>query len=154
MDELDEKVRKIGKSVWVFHVNTGGCNGCDIEIIDVFTPYFDVERFGIRRVASPRQADVFLVTGPVTRQSLKPLLTVYGAAPNPKIVIAIGSCACGGGIWHDSFATMGGVDRVLPVDVCVPGCPPKPEAIIHGILLCLGKMEQKIAKEVYVEGSG
>jgi Ni,Fe-hydrogenase III small subunit len=153
MSKLEDRVKKIGRSIWVFHVNSGGCNGCDIEVIDTLTPYFDVERFGIRRVPSPRQADILLVTGPVTRQSLKPLLRAYRASPNPKVVVALGSCGCGGGIWHDSFATMGGVDKVLPVDVYVPGCPPKPEAIIHGLLVAVGKMNQKISRKVYVQGA-
>ena len=129
-----EEVRKSGKSIWIFHINTGGCNGCDIEIVDTLTPYHDVERFGIKRVSSPRHADMLLVTGPVTRQSVKTLMNAYEATPEPKLVVAIGSCACGGGIWHDSFATMGGVDHYIPVDVYIPGCPPKPEALILGIL--------------------
>jgi Ni,Fe-hydrogenase III small subunit len=146
-----EEVRKSGKSVWIFHINTGGCNGCDIEIVDTLTPYHDVERFGIKRVSSPRHADMLLVTGPVTRQSVKTLMNAYEATPEPKLVVAIGSCACGGGIWHDSFATMGGIDHYIPVDVYIPGCPPKPEALIYGILLALGKVNQKISRKVFKE---
>lgn len=147
---LDD-IRKLARSPWVFHVNTGGCNGCDIEIVDTLTPYFDVERFGIKRVSSPKHADILLVTGPVTRQSVGTFLNAYEAAPDPKLVVAIGNCACGGGIWHDSFATMGGVSNVVPTDVYIPGCPPKPEALIHGILLGLGKVEQKIARKTFKE---
>ncbi len=154
MKELEEKIRKIGRSIWVFHVNTGGCNGCDFEIFDIFAPYFDVERFGIKLVPSPKHADILIVTGPVTRQSYEALKKVYEATPEPKIVIAVGTCACGGGIWYDSFATLGGVDKVIPVDVYIPGCPPKPEAIIHGILVALGKLEQKVKSEKFVEEAG
>ncbi len=146
-----DKAKKIGKSPWVFHVNTGGCNGCDIEIVDALTPYFDVERFGIRRVSSPKQADILLVTGPVTRQSYGTLMNAYEATPEPRLVMAIGNCACGGGICHDSFTALGGVDKVIPVDVYVPGCPPRPEALIHGALLALRKTEQKIIKQTYLE---
>ena len=145
-----ERIRRLGRSPWVFHVNTGGCNGCDIEIIDTLTPYFDAERFGVKRVSSPKHADILLVTGPVTRQSTATLRNAVDAAPDPKLVVAIGSCACGGGIFHDSFTVVGGVDKAVPVDVYVPGCPPKPEALIYGLLLGLGKVEQKVSRK---EGS-
>ncbi len=145
-----ERIRRLGRSPWVFHVNTGGCNGCDIEIIDTLTPYFDAERFGVKRVSSPKHADILLVTGPVTRQSAATLRNAVEAAPDPKLIVAIGSCACGGGIFHDSFTVVGGVDKAVPVDVYVPGCPPKPEALIHGLLLGLGKVEQKVSRR---EGS-
>lgn len=125
----------------MFHLNKGGCNGFDIEIIDTLTPYYDFERFGIKRVSSPKQADILLVTRPITRQSYKSYMKSYEATPNPKIVIAIGKCACSVGISHDSFTTLGGVDKVTPVDVYVPGCPPRPEALIYGILLSLVKIE-------------
>jgi len=151
MNKRIEELRKLRKSIWVFHINTGGCNGCDIEIVDTLTPYHDVERFGIKRVSSPRHADMLLVTGPASRQSVKTLLNAYEATPDPKLVVAIGSCACGGGIWHDSFATMGGIENCIPVDVYIPGCPPKPEALIHGILLGLGEVEQKISKKEFKE---
>ncbi len=148
-----ERIRRLGRSPWVFHVNTGGCNGCDIEIIDTLTPYFDAERFGVKRVSSPKHADILLVTGPVTRQSATTLRNAVDAAPDPKLVVAIGSCACGGGIFHDSFTVVGGVEKITPVDVYVPGCPPKPEALIHGLLLGLNKTEQKVSRKEYKEGS-
>jgi Ni,Fe-hydrogenase III small subunit len=148
--KIDE-IRKFGKSPWVFHINTGGCNGCDIEIVDIFTPYYDVERFGIKRVSSAKHADILLVTGPVTRQSFKTYMKAYEASPDPKLIVAIGNCACGGGICHDSFTTLGGVDKVTPIDVYIPGCPPRPEALIYGILLSLGKVEQKIKESKYKE---
>jgi len=152
--KLKEKLKRIrgrGNSPWVFPVNTGGCNGCDIEVVDTLTPYFDVERFGVKVVSSPKHADILLLTGPVTRQSLKTLKNAYEATPDPKIVLAIGNCACGGGIFHDSFTVIGGADAVIPTDAYIPGCPPRPEALIYGLLLALGKVEQKVTRKEYRE---
>lgn len=132
------------KSLWVYHVNTGGCNGCDIEVIDALTPFYDVERFGIKLVGSPRHADVLLAIGPVTRQVEPALRRVYEATPSPKLVFAIGSCACGGNIWFDSYNIIGGMDKVIPVDFYIPGCPPRPEAIIYGVAQALGIAPKKI----------
>jgi len=136
------------KSLWVFHTNTGACNGCDIEVINVLTPYYDAERFGIKLVGSPRHADVLLVSGPVTRQVVPALKRLYEAVPDPKLVIAIGSCPTGGNIWFDSYATMGGLDKILPVNFFVPGCPPRPEAILYGVAVALGLAPKKIAPEI------
>jgi len=133
------------KSLWVYHVNTGACNGCDIEVINVLTPYYDAERFGIKLVGSPRHADVLLVCGPVTRQVAPAVRRVYEAVPAPKLVFAIGSCACGGGIWHDSYNILGGAEKVLPVDFYIPGCPPRPEAILYGVAVALGLAPKKAA---------
>jgi len=146
-----EKIRRLGRSPWVFPVNSGGCNGCDIEIVDTITPYFDAERFGIKVASSAKHADILLVTGPVTRQSLKTLMNAYEATPEPKLVVAIGNCACGGGICHDSFTVMGGVDAVIQPNAYVPGCPPRPEALIYGLLLALGKIEQKLKRREFKE---
>ncbi len=133
------------KSLWVYHVNVGACNGCDIEVINVLTPYYDAERFGIKLVGSPRHADVLLVCGPVTRQVAPAVERMYAAVPKPKLVFAIGSCACGGGIWHDSYNVLGGADKVLPIDFYVPGCPPRPEAILYGVAVALGLAPKKAA---------
>src|SRR5512139_2206214 len=115
------------RSLWVYHANSGGCNGCDIEVLNVLTPYYDAERFGIKLVGSPRHADVLLVSGPVTRQVAPALLRLYEAVPSPKLVFAIGGCPSGGGMFFDSYATLGGLNKVIPVDFYVPGCPPRPE---------------------------
>ncbi len=135
------------RALWVYHANTGACNGCDIEVINVLTPYYDAERFGIRLVGSPRHADVILVSGPVTRQVAPALQRLLDAVPKPRLVVAVGSCACGGGAWFDTYSVMGGADRVIPVDLYIPGCPPRPEAILYGIALALGKVPKKVAEE-------
>ena len=139
--------RAFPKALWVYHANTGACNGCDIEVINVLTPYYDAERFGIRLVGSPRHADAILVSGPVTRQVAPALRRLLDAVPAPKLVIAVGSCACGGGLWYDSYSVMGGADRVVPVDYFIPGCPPRPEAILYGIAVALGLVPKKVAEE-------
>jgi len=145
--------KALPRSLWVFHANVGGCNGCDIEVLDLLTPYFDVERFGMRLVGSPRHADVLLVCGPVTRPMLEPLKRLYDAVPDPKIVVAIGACAVGGGPWFDTYNVVGGVDRVIPVDMYIPGCPARPEAILHGAaqLLELAKKKVSCVSEKQVE---
>ena len=149
------------KSIWIFHLNTGGCNGCDIEILDILTPYHDAERFGVRLVGSPRHADILLLTGPITRQNLDKVIDAIEATPEPKYIIAIGSCACGGGIWYDSFSVIGGVTNLIkimkarglkiPKVIYVPGCPPKPEAILHAIAYFKGIVSKKIHKVEYAE---
>lgn len=121
------------KSPWILHFNSGGCNGCDIEILDLLTPRYDVERLGILKEASPRHADILLCTGPVTRLSQAALRRIYEQIPNPKWVVAVGSCACSGGVFHGGYHILGGVNQVLPVDLYVPGCPCRPEAIIAGL---------------------
>ena len=139
--------KAFGRALWVYHANTGSCNGCDIEVINVLTPYYDAERFGIKLVGSPRHADVILVCGPVTRQVAPALKRLLEAVPSPKLVFAIGSCSTGGNIWFDSYNTMGGVDKVIPVDFYVPGCPPRPEAILYGVAVALGLVPKKVAQE-------
>ncbi|HNT77510.1 MAG TPA: NADH-quinone oxidoreductase subunit B family protein [Anaerolineae bacterium] len=121
------------KSPWVLHYNSGGCNGCDIEILDTLTPRYDVERLGILKEASPRHADILLCTGPVTRQSRDRLRLIYDQMPEPKWVAAVGSCCCSGGVFQGAYNVLGGVDHVVPVDMYIPGCPCRPEAIIDGL---------------------
>lgn len=133
------------KALWVYHTGAGGCNGCDIELLDLLTPFYDVERLGIKLVGSPRHADALLVIGPVSRQVAPALRRLYEAVPEPKVVVAIGACAVGGGIWFDSYANWGGADRIIPVDYYIPGCPPRPEAIIHGIAVALGLASKKVS---------
>ncbi len=128
-------------SPWILHFNTGGCNGCDIEVLAALTPRYDVERFGILPMGSPRHADVLVVTGPVTRQVRDRLIRVYEQMPEPKFVVAVGSCAISGGVFRGAYNVLGGVDEVLPVDVYVAGCPPKPEAIIDGIVALVSKLK-------------
>ncbi|MEM1559629.1 MAG: NADH-quinone oxidoreductase subunit B family protein [Candidatus Bathyarchaeia archaeon] len=122
------------KSPWIFHLNTGSCNGCDIEIVAAFAPRYDLERFGCLLVGSPRHADVLLVTGPVTRQMLPRLIRVYEQIPEPKVVVAVGTCASSGSPFLGSEMVEGPVDRIIPVDVYVIGCPPRPEAIVKGVV--------------------
>jgi len=145
---LKELCRKaFPKALWVYHANTGACNGCDIEVINVLTPYYDAERFGIRLVGSPRHADVILISGPVTRQVAPALKRLVDAVPDPKLVFAVGSCAAGGGAWFDTYSTLGGADKVIHVDYFIPGCPPRPEAILYGVAVALGLVPKQVAPE-------
>jgi Ni,Fe-hydrogenase III small subunit len=132
------------KALWVYHANTGACNGCDIEVINTLTPYYDAERFGIKLVGSPRHADVLLVTGPVTRPMEGSLRRLYEATPAPKLVFAVGSCPTDGGIWYDTYNVVGGLDKVIPVNFYIPGCPPRPEAIVYGVAQALGLVPKKV----------
>ena len=143
-NELKEKIQKIfGRSLAIRQVDAGSCNGCEIEIASLNNPIYDIERFGIHFVASPRHADVLLVTGPASRNMEIALLRTYEATPNPKIVIAVGACACSGGIFADTYATTGGIDKVVPVDVYIPGCPPRPEILLQGLLLATNRLKPK-----------
>lgn len=134
MSIIDSLVRKARRrSAWLFHFNAGSCNGCDIELVTCLTPRFDVEQLGIRLEASPRHADVLVVSGPVTRTTAEALQTVYAQMPEPKVVAAIGSCPASGNVFAGSPTIVGPVGRIIPVDVYVPGCPPGPDAIMEGI---------------------
>lgn len=124
-------------SPWLVHYNSGSCNGCDIEILATLTPRYDLERFGIKLQGSPRHADVLICTGPVTRQSRERLLRVYAQMPEPKFVVAVGSCGISGGAFQGCYNIVGSISDVLPVDVFIPGCPPRPEAIIYGVVQLL-----------------
>ncbi len=134
-------------SPWVIHFNSGSCNGCDIEILATLTPRYDVERFGIKLQGSPRHADVLVCTGPVTRQARERLIRVYDQMPAPKFVVAVGSCALSGGAFQGCYNIMGGIDKVIPVHAYVPGCPPRPEAIIDGVVKLLSSLKSGAAPE-------
>jgi len=137
---LVERARR--RSAWLFHFNAGSCNGCDIELVACLTPRYDVEQIGILLEGSPRHADVFCVSGPVTRTTREALETVYGQLPKPKAVVAIGSCPATCNVFAGSPVIEGPLARIIPVDVYVPGCPPRPHAIIAGIAQAIGKLER------------
>lgn len=135
---------RLGRSLHVRQVDAGSCNACELEIAATANPLYDMERFGIHLVASPRHADVLLVTGPVTRNMEIALRRTYEAAPEPRVVVAVGACGCSGGLFGEgTYASVGGVDRVVPVDVYIPGCPPRPQAILNGLLLAMGLREAR-----------
>ncbi|MBW1793591.1 MAG: NADH-quinone oxidoreductase subunit B family protein [Deltaproteobacteria bacterium] len=132
------------KSPWLLHYDCGSCNGCDIEVLACLTPVYDIERFGIVNVGNPMHADILLVTGTVNHRNKKVLVNLYDQMPHPKVVVAIGSCGLSGGIFREAYNVVGGVDKVIPVDVYVPGCPAKPEAIIDGVVIGLQKFHEKM----------
>ena len=142
--ELQARVNQVlGRSLHIREVDAGSCNGCEIEIVGLNSPVYDIERFGIHFVASPRHADMLRVTGPVTRNMELALRKTYDAMPAPRLVVAVGACGCSGGIFGQNYASCGGVDRVIPVDVYIPGCPPNPHALLHGIRLAIGKLDER-----------
>src|ERR1035441_6627788 len=148
VDSASEEVRRairsvLGRSLAIREVDAGSCNGCELEIIALGNPVHDIERLGIHFVASPRHADMLLVTGPVPRNMELALRKTYDATPDPKVVVAVGACGISGGIFGTNYATRGGVDQVIPVDVYIPGCPPRPEALLFGILLAVGRLGEK-----------
>jgi NADH-quinone oxidoreductase B subunit len=129
------------KSPWILHFNTGACNACDIEIIASLTPQYDLERFGIVLKATPRHADVLVCSGSVTRQVKDRLVRIYEQMAEPKFVVAVGTCACSGGVFKGCYNVMEGIDAVLPVAAYIPGCPASPNAIINGVVALLGSLE-------------
>ena len=133
----------VTKSPWVVHYDGSSCNGCDIEVLACLTPMYDVERFGIINCGNPKHADVFLVTGSVNEQNKGIVKQIYEQMPEPKVVVAVGICACSGGIFKDCYNVMGGVDQVIPVDAYVPGCAARPEAIIDAVVKGLGVLQAK-----------
>ena len=133
--ELSQAARaRLGRSLSIREIDAGSCNGCELEIIALNNPHYDLERFGLKFVASPRHADILLVTGPVTRNMREALLRTYHAAPHPKWVVAAGDCAKDGGCFAGSAAIIGGVDQIVPVDLQIPGCPPRPLELLRGLL--------------------
>jgi Ni,Fe-hydrogenase III small subunit len=137
---------RFGRSLHVRQVDAGSCNGCELEINALTNPYHDVERFGVHFVASPRHADVLLVTGPVTRNMAEPLRLTWEATPAPKLVVAAGDCALDAGIFRGSYAVVGGVGEVVPVDVRIPGCPPSPRALLEGLLALMARLRAEPAR--------
>jgi len=134
------------KSPWVIHYDGSSCNGCDIEVLACLTPMYDIERFGIINTGNPKHADILLITGAVNEQSKSVVENIYNQMPEPKVVVAIGSCALSGGIFAECYNIIGGVDKAIPVDVYVPGCAVKPENIINGVVQGLAVLEEKQAK--------
>lgn len=159
---LDDSIAKlkttllqdIRRSAYVYRVDCGGCNGCEIEIFAAISPLFDAERFGIKVVPSPRHADILLFTGAVTRAMRIPAIRAWQASPDPKISISYGACSNSGGIFHDLYCVWGGTDRIVPVDVYIPGCPPTPAATIYGFAMALGLLDQKIKGHQHDETHG
>lgn len=147
-------LKNISRSVYVYRVDCGGCNGCEIEIFAAITPLFDAERFGIKVVSSPRHADVLVYTGAMTRAMRVPALRAYHAAPDPKICVAYGACGSSGGIFHDLYCVWGGADKILPIDLYIPGCPPTPAATLYGFALALGLLGQKLHASYHLETEG
>ena len=137
--------RRLGRSLSIREVDAGSCNGCELEIHALSNAYYDIERFGLRFVASPRHADVLMVTGPVTKNMREALQRTYHATPDPKWVVAIGDCARDGGCFAGSYAVVGGVSQVIPVDLHIPGCPPTPTAMLRGLLALLEKADAVVA---------
>jgi NADH-quinone oxidoreductase B subunit len=131
------------KSPWIIHFNSGACNGCDIEILASLTPKFDLERFGVLLKGTPRHADVLVCSGPVTRQTKDRLVRIYEQMPEPKFVVAVGTCACSGGVFAGCYNILGGIDTAIPVSAYIPGCAASPQAIIDGVVKLLGSLKKK-----------
>ncbi len=141
----DDVLKRLGRALAIRHVDAGSCNGCELEIHAANSPYYNLEGLGIKFVASPRHADLLLVTGPVSRNMEEALRRTYEATPEPKLVVAIGDCGCDGGVFGESYASCGRVANVIPVDVAVPGCPPTTVAILQGILTAVAALERSTA---------
>jgi ech hydrogenase subunit C len=130
------------KSPWLLHFDCGSCNGCDIEILAALTPLYDIERFGIVNMGNPKHADILLVTGPANHRNYRVLRNLYEQMPDPKLVVVVGTCGCTGGVFYNCPNVLGGIDKVIPVDIYVPGCAARPEAIIDAVVLALGKLQE------------
>ncbi len=142
--KINEQIlHHVGRALAIRHVDAGSCNGCELEIHSLNNAYYNIEGLGMRFVASPRHADLLLVTGPVSRHMAEALKRTYDATPEPKLVVALGDCGCDGGIFGASYASCGGVSSVIPVDVAVPGCPPSPVAILQGILTAVSNQSKR-----------
>jgi Ni,Fe-hydrogenase III small subunit len=145
-DALHSRILEVlGRALCIRAIDAGSCNGCELEIHALNNPFYNIEGVGIRFVASPRHADLLLITGPVARHMEAALRRTYDATPDPKLVVAIGDCGCTGGIFGESYASCGRVSNVLPVDVAVPGCPPNPRSILSGILTAISRREVELS---------
>jgi ech hydrogenase subunit C len=131
------------KSPWILHYDASSCNGCDIEVLACLTPLYDVERFGVVNTGNPKHADILLITGSVNERNIEIIENLYRQMPDPKVVVAVGACACSGGIFARAYNIQGGIDKVLPVDVYVPGCAARPESIIDGVVSGIAALEEK-----------
>jgi NADH-quinone oxidoreductase B subunit len=141
------------KSPWIIHFNTGACNACDIEIVAALTPRYDLERFGIQLKGTPRHADVLVCSGPVTKQIAPRLKRIYEQMPEPKFVVAVGTCSCSGGVFQGCYNVESGIDEVLPVSAYIPGCPASPKAIIDGVTKLLMSLEEKEGPRNQIPGT-
>ncbi len=136
----------ITRSPWLLHYDGSSCNGCDIEVLACLTPVYDAERFGIVNTGDPMQADIFLITGGVNEQNIPVVKQLYEQMPEPKVVVAVGVCACTGGVFKDCYNIIGGADQAIPVDIYVPGCAARPQAIIDGIVKAIGLFQERLEK--------
>ena len=134
------------RSPWIIHYDASSCNGCDIEVLACLTPMYDVERFGIVNTGNPKHADIFVVTGSINEQNREVVKNIYEQMPDPKVVVAVGICAASGGVFRECYNVSGGIDKIIPVDVYVPGCAARPESIIDGIVKSLSILEEKRTK--------
>ena len=134
---------KVSKSPWLLHYDGSSCNGCDIEVLACLTPVYDVERFGVINTGNPKHADIFLITGGINEQNKPVVQQLYSQMPSPKVVVAVGICACNGGIFKECYNIIGGVDTIIPVDIYVPGCAARPEAIIDGVVKAVALLAKK-----------
>ena len=134
---------KVSKSPWLLHYDGSSCNGCDIEVLACLTPVYDVERFGVINTGNPKHADIFLITGGINEQNKPVVQQLYSQMPSPKEVVAVGICACNGGIFKECYNIIGGVDTIIPVDIYVPGCAARPEAIIDGVVKAVALLDKK-----------
>jgi ech hydrogenase subunit C len=136
-------MKALARSPWICHYNCNSCNGCDIELLACLTPLYDVERFGVINVGNPKHADILVVTGSVNHRNARVLKNIYDQVPKPNVVVALGVCTSSGGIFAGCYNILGGIDKVIPVDVFVVGCPPKPEAMIDGFAKAIGLLDAK-----------
>lgn len=137
----------IGRSPWIMHYDGSSCNGCDIEVLACLTPVYDAERFGVINTGNPRHADILLITGGINSQNKEVVEQIYAQMPEPKVVVAVGICACNGGVFKDCYNILGGADKAIPVDLYVPGCAARPEAIIDGVVKAVALLDEKYAKK-------